>query len=218
MRFPLLCIAIASLAFRPPCHAMSKKEDITVRFHTEANRNDSDTFSIPVNLLYQRRQAYLSKVAGLSEKQIEKILPFPAPDGSWGCVFKFNPMGRIRLEAMSAEIRGSALVVFVSTKAGHHQVADMIVDRPVTDGIITVPRGLTEFEIEMLKKQFKILGMEVKQNWRDKPKEKPAELPGGRFETPKDRNSIYQPISTAPGPRRRGSPELNLPELPRLSD
>ena len=151
MRLPLLCTAILSLALSHVCPAMTKKTPITVRFHTEANKNDSDTFSIPVNLIYQRRQAYLSKVADISEKMIEKILPFPAKDGTWGCVVKLNPQGRIRLENMSGMMRGSALVIFVTTEASRHQVADMIIDRIVTDGVITIPRGLADFEVALLR-------------------------------------------------------------------
>ena len=217
MRFPLLSLAMMatfSLALSPPCTAMSKKPDITVRIHTEADKNDTDTFSIPVNLIYQQRQAYLSKVADISERMIEKILPFPAKDGSWGCVLKMNPMGRIRLENMSGQIRGSALVIFVSTKFGNHQVADMIVDRVVTDGIITIPRGLNEMEIVLLKQKFKILGETVKQNLREHPKTPPQELPGGRFETKVDRNAVYEPISSKAPARNRRSSELDLPRLP----
>ena len=213
MRLPLLCIAIATLGFTQPCPAMSKKPLITVRFHTEANKNDSDTFSIPINLIYQRRQAYLSKVADISEKMIERILPFPARDGSSGCVIKLNPMGRIRLENMSGGNRGSALVIFVSTAAGNHQVADMIIDRTVTDGIITIPRGLTEIEIELLKKQFKIIGEATKPYWRDKPKDRPMELPGGRFEPPTDRNAAYDSISSPAPTRNRRNSALDLPRL-----
>ena len=214
MRFPILSIAIASLALSPPCRAMSKKPEITVRMHTEANKNDSDTFSIPVNLIYQRRQAYLSKVADISEKMIERILPFPAKDGSWGCVFKLNPMGRIRLENMSGQIRGSAIVVFVSTQSSNHQVADMIVDRVVTDGIITVPRGLTELEIVLLKKNFKVLGEAITPNRRAKPQSPPMELPGGRFEPPPDRNAAMEPISSPAPARNRRNSALDLPRLP----
>ncbi len=215
MRFPLLCTAILSLAFSSFCPAMSSKPEITVRIHTEADKNDSDTFSIPVNLVYQRRQAYLSKVADISERMIEKILPFPAKDGSWGCVLKLTPQGRIRLENMSGQLRGAAMVIFVSTKMGNHQVADMIVDRVVTDGIITLPRGLNEMEVFLLKKKFKILGESVKPNLRDHPKTLPQELPGGHFEPPADRNAAYEAISSKPTPRNRRSSEL---DLPRLSD
>ncbi len=218
MRFPLLFVALVAMlpsALSSRCFAMAKKPEITVRIHTEADKNDSDTFSIPVNLIYQQRQAYLSKVADISERMIEKILPFPARDGSWGCVLKLNPMGRIRLENMSGQLRGNALVIFVTTKMGNHQVADMIVDRVVTDGIITIPRGLNEIEVALLRQKFKILGETVKQNLRDHPKDKPLELPGGHFEPPADRNAAYEAISSKPPARNRRSSEL---DLPRLSD
>ena len=212
MRFWLPCFAIASLALPPHTRAMSQKPPITVRFHSEVNPNDGDSFSTPVNLIYQRKQVYLSRVPDFSEKQIAKILPFPAKDGTWGCVFKLTPQGRIRLETMSGEIRGSALVVFVATKSGQHQVADMIIDRPVTDGIITIPRGLTALEIAALKKQFKILGEPEKKAWRERPREK-TELPGGPGERRPDRPSINEPISTTMPSRSRGSSELDLPRL-----
>lgn len=220
MRFRLFCFAIVSLALPLPIRAMSQKAAITVRFHTEANPNDGEAFATPVTLFYQHRQVYLSRVADLSEKQIEKILPFPAKDGSWGCVFKLTPQGRIRLETMSGEIRGSALVVFVATKSGQHQVTDMVIDRVVTDGVITIPSGLTELEIAALKKQFKTLGVQEKKGWRERPRQK-TELPDGRsdrtdrMDRVPDRPSINEPISTAMPSRRRGSPEL---DLPRLSD
>jgi hypothetical protein len=195
---------------------MSKKQDIAVRFYAEANKNDSDTFAMPVNLAFQRRQAYLSRVPDFSEKQIDKIFPFPAKDGSWGCVFKLTSQGRLRLETMSGELRGAALVVFVITRAGRHQVVDMLIDRPVTDGVITVPSGLTVFEIELLKRQFKIIGAPVKQNGRDQPGGKPQQFPGSRNETPADRDAIYDPVPSSASPRRRGGPDSALPELPSL--
>lgn len=215
MRFRLLCFAIASLALPLPTRAMSQKPKITVRFHSEANPNDGASFATPVDLIYQRRQVYLSRVPDFSEQQIAKILPFPAKDGSWGCVFKLTSQGRIRLETISGEIRGSALVVFVATKSGQHQVADMIIDRPVTDGIITIPRGLTALEIDALKKQFKILGEPEKKGWRERPREK-TELPGERMDRvdrPPRTPSINEPISSAMPARRRGSSELDLPRL-----
>jgi hypothetical protein len=206
MRLPLLCIAIASLSLPPPAGAMSHKPEITVRFHTETNRNDSAAFAVPVSLIYQHRQVFISNISDLSEKQIDRILPFPAKDGSWGCVFKLNSQGRIRLETLSGEIRGSALVLFVSTKAGRHHVADWIIDRPVADGIITVPRGLSTIEILLLKKQFKILGAPAKQPQREKSADRTDDLPGDRFDHPMD--------PTAPSSRRHENPDPGLPRLP----
>lgn len=211
----LLFLAIASLALPLPARAMSKKSDITVRFHSEANKNDSEAFAIPVTLIYQRRQAYLSRIPDFSEKQIESILPFPAKDGSWGCVFRLTPQGRIRLETMSGEIRGSALVVFIGTKAGQRQVADMIIDRPVSDGIISISRGLNPLEILLLKKEFKTMGEKAKKGWGEKPRNPVEKLPGGQAMPQSNQPSLLEPLSTTKPSRRGENPE---PALPRLQD
>ena len=215
MRLLLVCLAIASLTPPLPLSAMSQKPEVTVRFHTEASPNDSEAFSIPVNLIYQRKQVYLSRIPDFSEKQIDRILPFPAKDGSWGCVFKLSPQGRIRLETMSGEIRGAALVIFIGSKAGGiRQVSDMIIDRPVSDGVITVARGLTEIEILALKKQFKTIGEQEKKGWREKPRNPVEQLPGAPVR-PQSKPSLLEPLSTSAPPRRRGNSE---PDLPRLAD
>lgn len=195
---------------------MSQKSDVAVRFHSETNPNDSEAFAIPIDLQYQRRKAYVCRAPDFSEKQIERILPFQAKDGSWGCVFKLNAQGRIRLETMSGEIRGSALVVFIVTKAGRRQVMDMIIDRPVSDGIITVPRGLNEIEILALAKQFKIIGAQEKKRGPETMKNKNGGLPSTLEGHRENRPSVLDPLPTSRSNSR--SREFPEPALPRLSD
>ncbi len=137
---------------------MSQKVKVTVRFHTETNKQDGDTFAMPVHLQYQNRDAHLDRVPAFSEKQIQTILPFRATDGSWGCAFQLNDSGRIRLETLSSESRGTSLVVFIGTKTGQHQVVDMIIDRIVSNGTISIPRGITDIEMLVLRQQFKVPG------------------------------------------------------------
>jgi hypothetical protein len=55
---------------------------------------------------------------------------------------------------ISAEQRGHSIVAFVGTKKGTRQVIDMIIDRRITDGLITIPSGLTEEEMLLLRKNF----------------------------------------------------------------
>ncbi len=213
MRFLQICVAFAALALALPLGAMSQKSDIMVRFHTETNPNDGEAFAIPVNLTNQRRQAYLCRVPDFSEKQVDRIFPFQARDGSWGCVFKLNPQGRIRLETISGEIHGGALVVFVMTKAGRRQVSDMVIDRTVSDGIITVPRGLTEFEVLALRKNFKVVGEQPKKGFMEPKQPRKEDLPGSARST---KPSLLEPLSTSGTSRRRTS--TTEPPLPRLSD
>lgn len=152
LRFLLPAIALACLgmAERPPT--------VTVRFFAEANARDGASFSTPIKLGNPQRDAHLEKIATVHERQIKAIYPFRAPDGTWGCAFKLDNDGRINLEVVSTERRGTFLVGFIGTKKGSHRVADMLIDRTVSDGIISVPKGLTDMEVAVLSKQFKVLG------------------------------------------------------------
>lgn len=151
-RFALLLLAVATSL------GMSSTPKVTVRFHSEANRNDTSSFAAPLKLMYAQREAHMNKVPEFSERNIKAIFPWKTSDGTWGCAFKLNESGRIRLETISSDNRGAAMVVFIGTKQGMHQVIDMVIDRPITDGIVAVPRGITDIEMLVLKKQFKVLG------------------------------------------------------------
>lgn len=151
MKFLFRLLPIIALCFV----AAAKKPTITVRFHAEANRLDGERFSTPVQLKYPPRQTFIQRVPVVSERQIKAIYPFQAEDGTWGCSFLLDNSGRLGLEVVSTERRGSSLVAFVSTKTGTHQVIDMQIDKVITDGIISIQHGLTELEVAALRKGFK---------------------------------------------------------------
>lgn len=143
---PILALCFVAFAKKQP--------DVTVRFHAEANRMDGERFSTPAQLKYPPRQTFLQRIPAISERQIKAIYPFQAADGTWGCAFMLNPSGRLALEVLSTDRRGSSVVAFVSTKTGTHQVIDMQIDKVITDGIITIQHGLTELEVAALQKAF----------------------------------------------------------------
>lgn len=147
----LIALALGSLGF-------VKKKAITVRFHIEANERDGQPFAMPVKFRNPPRDGFMTQIPAISERNITAIFPFPAPDGTFGCAFKLDNFGRTALEEMSLSNRGSSVVAFVGTKTGTHQVIDMVVDKVIRDGIISIPSGLTQLEIVALEKEFKVLG------------------------------------------------------------
>jgi hypothetical protein len=154
-----LTLCFLALALLPG--AASKKTDVGIRFHTEANPNDTAVFSTSVVIQYPTsHQAYVEQVPRVSEREVRAIYPFPANDGSYGCAFYLDNVGLIHLEALSSERRGTCLVVFLQTKLGVHHVTDLLIDKKITDGIIVVPHGFTQLEIAALQKQFKTLAPE----------------------------------------------------------
>ena len=148
----------ALLLFALGCLGFQRKEyPVQVRFFAEANRNDTERFATPIELRNPKRSTFIEKIPAISERNIKAIYPFRAADGTMGCAFKLDASGRVNLDVVSTERRGSSLVAFVSTKAGTHQVIDMVIDRTVKDGIITIQRGLTELEIVAITKQWPTL-------------------------------------------------------------
>ncbi len=203
-----------------PAPAMSTKPKVSVRFYTETNAQIGSTFSMPARLENMGREAHLNRVPEFSELQIAAIYPFPATDGTWGCAFKLSEQGRIRLETLSTESRGTALVVVIGTKKGQHQVTDMMIDRPVTDGVITVPKGITDIEIAVMRKQFKVLGEEKEKPAKEK-KDDGTDLGIDRSRpvaptTPATRQRTMRDLPALPADaasvRRRAS-EMDLPRL-----
>ena len=154
MRIALLSL----LALTAGCASFAKKPNITVRIHAEANERDGQPFAMPVTFHNPERKGAATQIPAITERNIESIFPFLAPDGSSGCAFKLDNFGRTALEEMSLSNRGASVVVFVGTKTGTHQVIDMVIDKVIRDGIISIPRGLTDMEIAALEKEFKIMG------------------------------------------------------------
>jgi hypothetical protein len=152
MRKPLrLLVPVLALLF---VAAGKKEPGFSVRFFAEANAQDTDTFASPVQLQYPPRKAFVQKVPVISERDVLSIYPFQASDGTMGCAFKLDDHGRIALDSLSIEKRGSSLVAVVNNR----QVIDMLIDRRVSDGIITIPRGLTPQEAVMMQEKFKTFG------------------------------------------------------------
>ena len=146
------------LAFTAGCAGFAKKPNITVRFHVEANEREGQPFAMPVTFHNPERKGAAAQIPAISERNIESIFPFLAPDSTSGCAFKLDNFGRTALEEMSLSNRGASVVVFIGTKTGTHQVIDMVIDKVIRDGIISIPRGLTDMEIAALEKEFKIMG------------------------------------------------------------
>lgn len=150
--FPAVAVCFLAFGEKPPT--------VTVRFFAEANSRDGRSFATPFQAKNPPREIYLQKVPTIHERQIDGIFPFRADDGTWGCAFKLDNDGRINLEVTSTDHRGSAFVGFIGTARGSHPAVEMIIDKTVRDGVITIPRGLTDMEMAALGRQFKRIGGE----------------------------------------------------------
>lgn len=152
----ILCPSNAAAA------AKKKGPKIVVRFHLLADKTDSEKFAIQMEMLGTGKQVYVSRSPALSELDIVSCYPFQASDGSWGCAFYLSNHGRLVLDALSIERRGSYVVAMI----GARHVSDLLIDQRISDGIITIPNGLTKAEIDLLVAELGVYGAASKKSQR----------------------------------------------------
>jgi hypothetical protein len=136
----------------------AKKPKLTVHFHVEAMGNAGGEFTVPAKFANPPRAGYIEAIAFASERNIAAIFPVNNPDGTLGCAFQLDQSGRFALETLSKDRRGSSILITMGTKKGSHQVIDMVIDKPIVDGIIYVPTGISPGEMQFLKQLYPIMG------------------------------------------------------------
>ena len=199
MRLPfpaLLSLALLASGFTP-AHAgtSNKKKDVlSVRIHGEGGAEEGEKFTVPVVLIDGRRAA-LSIMPLLSELDIKSVYPFRAADGSFGIYLRLDPHGANLLTQYSLERMGRNNVLAVMVNG--RQVTDVIVDKPVRDGLFCIPQGLTMIEAARFVNAYPVMGQE---NSKSQKKKNPKFMPSNIMLPPKaaDLMGASTPAPAAP--------------------
>jgi hypothetical protein len=125
-----------------------------LRLHAEANPQDTSTFAASVRAKLSGKDVAIEKVARISEQDVVAFYPYPAGSGNYGALFQLDEHGRIALDALSVERRGGFLFVFVNGRA----ITELQIDKRVSDGKIYIPSGLTAADIQLMKKDWRLIG------------------------------------------------------------
>jgi hypothetical protein len=124
------------------------KTHATFRVHVEANASNGPTFSTTLRLF--GRDVTIEKAPTISENDVTGVRIYKAADGSLGALFELNEHGRLALDSLSVERRGGSLFVFINGRP----VAELQIDRRVSDGKIYIASGLTASDIGLLQKDW----------------------------------------------------------------
>ena len=90
----------------------------------------------------------------LSERDVVAFYPISAGDRNYGALFQLDDHGRLALDALSIERRGSLLFVLINGRP----ITELQIDRRVSDGRIYIPSGLTKADIDLMKKDWRLIG------------------------------------------------------------
>lgn len=148
----LLCASLA------PATADARKPRCTLRVHAEANAQDTDVFSSKVASQRTDKPVTIEKVPTISENDVTAFTAYPATDGTYGVLFQLNDHGKLALDTLSVDRRGKFVYIFVNGRG----VAELQVDKRITDGRVYVASGLTAADLELMRKSWPLIGARKK--------------------------------------------------------
>ncbi len=164
-----------------------KKRDpsIAIRFYAQVYAFDP-SFTAKVKVGNPPREIVIEKIASISERDVAGFYPYRASDGSYSAVLQLDRHGSATLEAISAQKIGLVIVASVSGRL----TATLKVDKPISDGIIFIPSGLTVADIRSMGASFSLIG------------ETEAELEARRAKAEKPPNQLETGAEGLPSPAR----------------
>ena len=150
--FASLIVALLAIS------ATGKDRHVSFRIHAEANPNDTATFSSSVRALFSGKQVAIERMPRLSERDVVAFYPMSAGDRNYGALFQLDEHGRLALDALSIEKRGGLLFVLINGRP----ITELQIDRRVSDGRIYIASGLTKADIDLMKKDWRLIGEKKK--------------------------------------------------------
>ncbi len=142
------------LALLLPTPAPAGKPKATVRAHVQANAHDSDVFSSQFTSGVTGKRVVIEKIPTISENDVAGFRVYQAPDDTYGVLLVLNDHGKLALDTLSVEKRGTFLYVFVNGKP----TAELQIDRRVSDGRLYLASGLSLADIALMRKSWPVLG------------------------------------------------------------
>ncbi|HEU5246326.1 MAG TPA: hypothetical protein VFU09_04485 [Candidatus Udaeobacter sp.] len=148
-----LCAFALCLVFAA-AEGVAKQRHCTFRVHAQANPRDTEVFATSVRAQVSGKTVAIEKLAWISERDVIAFSPYPAANGTYGALFQLDEHGRVVLDTLSVERRGGLLFVFINGRP----ITELEIDKRVSDGKIYIPSGLTSTDIELMKKDWRMIG------------------------------------------------------------
>jgi len=154
-----LCVFALCLVFAL-AESVAKQRHCTLRVHAQANSRDTEVFATSVRAQISGKNVAIEKIPWISEQDVTAFSPYPAQDGTYGALIQLDEHGRVVLDTLSIERRGSLLFVFINGRL----ITELNVDKRVADGKIYIPSGLTAADIDLMKKDWRLIGQGKRQS------------------------------------------------------
>ena len=150
--------AIVLCLLSVPLGGFAKQRHCTFRVHAQANPRDSEVFSTSLHAEVSGKEIAIEKIPWISEHDVVAFSAYPTQAGTYGALIQLDEHGRTVLDTLSVERRGSFLFVFINSRF----VTELQIDKRVSDGKIYIPSGLTASDVDLMKKDWRLIGQNKK--------------------------------------------------------
>lgn len=130
------------------CSTFKKDPEVVITVHSQGN--DMDSQKTIFRRVISGQEIIFKIIPEFSNESVSAFHPFPADDGTYGVALKLDFKGTNALDIVTRMRRGERLMTLVNGT-----LVDWVqIDKPVTDGIFTVWRGIPEELIAVMDKKF----------------------------------------------------------------
>jgi hypothetical protein len=147
------CLLALALLLALPS-GVAKDRHCMFRLHAEANPRDTAVFATSVPAQFSGKEIAIERMPRISERDVAAFYPYSAGNGTSGALLQLDDHGRIALDALSIERRGSLLFAFINGRP----ITELEIDKRVADGKIYIASGLTAADVESMKKDWRLIG------------------------------------------------------------
>jgi len=148
--FALFAVALVDAGAKP------KQQPLTIRFHAEGKEDTSGKFTVPITLTIPPKKTFIEKIPIVSERDLSAFVSFPGTTGGYGVYLRFDTHGTNIIEQFTMSRQGELAIALVNGRV----VAALKVDKPIHDGILVIPGGLTPEEVAALARDYPQIGRE----------------------------------------------------------
>jgi hypothetical protein len=155
MKTPCALMACMLVAWPSPnVLNAAKPRRCVLRVHAQANPRDTEVFATSIRAQVSGKDVTIEQMPWISERDVAAFSPYSARDGTYGALLQLDEHGRMVLDTLSVERRGTFLFVFVNGRL----ITELEIDKRVSDGKIFIPSGLTATDIESMKRDWRLIG------------------------------------------------------------
>lgn len=141
-----LFFALLVAVLFPACESMDK-EKVVITVHSQGNDMESPKTIFRRNV--NGRTMIFKIIPEFSTQSVSAIHPFPADDGTYGVTMKLDFKGTQSLDIVTRMRQGEILMTMVNGTVVDH----VVIDQPVSNGMFTVWRGLSEELVTLLEEK-----------------------------------------------------------------